>query len=663
MELVIRAGDGVGCSRVEELTLEAPLVLDTDSSAQVLVRVSGAGADGRREVHVYARPGAGTGTATGTGAGTAAGEGWRRHASAVITESAVNSESAESVNGDGAEAGFELGVWPPVGAQAVEVEGFYQKLAETGYGYGPAFQGVKRAWVRGGEVFAEVELGERECVDAARFEVHPALLDAALHAIGLAEQSSGGDAAGEEKITVPFSWKDVRLYAAAARQLRVRLRLAEDGAITVEAADAAGRPVVSIGSLVLRELGEGQLVRASGSSSSLLRMDWVPWSGSRADSAPGEVIVVGPSSGDVVAGVRAAGGAVVGHYSDLSALDAGLAAGEPTTGTVILHLDMGAPTHDEHGELLSRLRVELDRVVEVLRGWLASERSAETRLVLLTTGVVTVGHNADPGTTDPGNTGPGNDGRELVGAAVLGLARSAQAEHPGRFLLADVDGQAASWQALANVLGTGSMPGGVGDEPQILVRQGRVLVPRLTPARPEEDLAVPDGDGAWRLDCPTPGSVEGLALVPEPGADRDLDTGQVRVQVRAAGLNFRDVLNVLGMYPGEAGPLGVEFAGVVSEVGPGVEQLVVGDRVMGLGEGTFGPHVVTDQRLMVKIPEGWSFADAAAVPGAFATAWYGLVDLAGLSRGERVLIHAGAGGVGMAAIQIARHLGAEVFTT
>ena len=136
----------------------------------------------------------------------------------------------------------------------------------------------------------------------------------------------------------------------------------------------------------------------------------------------------------------------------------------------------------------------------------------------------------------------------------------------------------------------------------------------------------------------------------------------MRVAIQAAGLNFRDVLIALGMYPGKA-PLGSEAAGVVAEVGPGVEALEVGDRVLGFMPDCLGSHALTDERLLVRIPDGWSFAQAAAVPTVFLTASFGLIDIASLSRGERVLVHAGAGGVGMAAIQIARHLGAEVFAT
>ena len=166
----------------------------------------------------------------------------------------------------------------------------------------------------------------------------------------------------------------------------------------------------------------------------------------------------------------------------------------------------------------------------------------------------------------------------------------------------------------------------------------------------------------WRVAAGGGGTLEGLGLVAAPEALERLGLDEVRVGVRAAGLNFRDVLIALGMYPGEA-VMGGEGAGVVLEVGPGLRGLCVGDRVMGLLPGGFGPVAVTDHRVVVRVPDGWSFVQAASVPIAFLTAYYGLVDLAGLREGERVLVHAAAGGVGMAAVQLARHLGAEVFAT
>ncbi|WP_019695538.1 type I polyketide synthase, partial [Mycobacterium avium] len=141
----------------------------------------------------------------------------------------------------------------------------------------------------------------------------------------------------------------------------------------------------------------------------------------------------------------------------------------------------------------------------------------------------------------------------------------------------------------------------------------------------------------------------------------ELADGQVRVAVAAVGVNFRDVLVALGMYPG-GGRLGAEGAGVVVEVGPAVTGLAVGDPVMGL-LGVVGSEAVVDQRLLTAVPPGLSLVAAAGVPVVFLTALYGLSVLAGLRPGERVLVHTATGGVGMAAVQLARHYGAEVFAT
>ena len=155
-----------------------------------------------------------------------------------------------------------------------------------------------------------------------------------------------------------------------------------------------------------------------------------------------------------------------------------------------------------------------------------------------------------------------------------------------------------------------------------------------------------------------------LGLV--PAGRRRPRPGEVEIEVRASGLNFRDVMNalgMLGMYPGAAGPLGSECSGVVTAVGEGVEGIVAGDSVMGFAAGSFGRFVVTDARLVVGVPSGLSLEQAATIPVVFLTAWYALHDLAGLKSGERLLVHAAAGGVGMAAVQIAQWKGAEVFGT
>ncbi len=305
-------------------------------------------------------------------------------------------------------------------------------------------------------------------------------------------------------------------------------------------------------------------------------------------------------------------------------------AAEPSRVTVLTGADLASVAGDVPELVVARTGA-VEETLGLLQGWLAREELADARLMVVTRRGVAVGDEA----------------ADLAVAPSWGLVRSAQSEHPGRFLLVDTDdaGDTPDWAALA----------GLG-EPQLAVRDGRALAPRLVPAAP----GAPAG-GAWRLGIERKGSLEDLAVVPSTG-DRPLGTGEVRIAVRAAGLNFRDVLIALGLYPGDA-PLGSEAAGVVVEVGAGVTDLAPGDRVLGVVLDAFGPLAVADRRMVVPMPAGWSFAQAAAVPIVYLTAYYGLVDLAGLGRGERVLVHAAAGGVGMAAVQLARHLGAEVYAT
>ena len=286
----------------------------------------------------------------------------------------------------------------------------------------------------------------------------------------------------------------------------------------------------------------------------------------------------------------------------------------------------------------------MTHVLGIAQAWLGEERLADTRLAIVTRGAVAVGSWERM--------------NGLAASGVWGLVRSVQSEHPGRCLLIDTDELEGSWEAVASILG--SMPP---RESQLAVRAGVAHVPRLTSAGSREVLAAPAGATRWKLASAGGGTLEALALIAEDDAgDESLAPGQVRVAMRAAGLNFRDVLIALGMYPGEA-TLGGEGAGVVLAIGSGVEGIAVGDRVMGVFEEAFGPVAETDWRLLAGMPEGWSFARAASVPSVFLTAYYALVHVARLERGERVLIHAAAGGVGMAAVQIARHLGAEVLAT
>ena len=527
----------------------------------------------------------------------------------------------------------------------------YEGLAAGGYGYGPAFRGLRAAWRRGEEIFAEVALPEEAAGEAGSFGVHPALLDAALHAAGLAGMA--GDAAvsggGPGEVRLPFAWRGVSLYAAGASALRVRL--SRDGAdsLSVVAADGAGVPVVSVGSLVSRPVAAGQLAAGGGAADALFAVEWVPVPvpvPAAGGPAGGRWAVIGAGAAGLAAAGAGAGVEVRG-YPGLGDLAAAVAAGEPVPGVVLASAGGwdgpagGRGVGDAAGAARSLVGVVLGLVQE----WLGAEGLAGSRLVVVTRGAVAAV--------------PGEGVFDLAGAAVWGLVRSVQSEDPGRVVLADLPAGAGGMVG-ADVLGVLATAVGSG-EPELAVRDGQAFGRRLT--RPDAGLLVPPDRGEpWRLDSTERGTLEGLALVGCPQAAAPLGAGQVRVAVRAAGLNFRDVLIALDMYPG-GGVMGGEVAGVVTEVGPGVAGLAAGDRVLGLAGGGFGPVAVADARVLARVPAGWSFARAAAVPVAFTTAWYALTDLAGARPGQRLLVHAAAGGVGMAAVAIGRHLGLEVYGT
>ncbi|WP_189894806.1 type I polyketide synthase, partial [Streptomyces canarius] len=562
LELAAYAGRRTGCPRVAELTLTRPCPLPPTGGLAIQVRV-GPDEDGNRTVSISSRTDGGD---------------WVRNAEGSLSALPPRAVPAPD--------------WPSHGAaSAVDLDGFYDRLADAGYGYGPAFRGLRAAWRRGDDVFAEVALPDTE--ELSGFGVHPALLDAALHAL----------AADAEGVSVPYSWRDVALLPGASRALRVHLAPSGADTVTLRAFDAtSGEPVVSVGSLVIRPLATRP--------HRLHRLSWtpVPLPDRRPDFA-----VVGPDP---------FGLADAGPLPGLDALTA-----VPEAVLVSCDADADDPVQGAYSATA--------RALDLVRAWLADDRFADARLVVVTRNAVSAS---------------GDDVPDPAGAAVWGLLRAAQAEHPDRFLVVDVDGGPESVALVAAAAAT--------PEPQIAIRAGSMFAPRLT--RDGAELTPPDG--TWRLSAAEPGSVDGLRLEPAPEALAPLESGEVRIAVHAAGLNFRDVCITLGQYPGTA-TIGNEGAGVILETGPDVPGLAVGDRVFGLFADAFGPTAVTDHRLVRRMPAAWSFPEAASVPTVFLTAFYGLVDLGRLRPGQSVLIHSAAGGVGMAAVQIARHLGAEVYAT
>ncbi|TDV49773.1 type I polyketide synthase [Actinophytocola oryzae] len=331
----------------------------------------------------------------------------------------------------------DLEAWPPAGAEAVDVAPVYDVLAGRGFAYGPVFQCLTAAWRRGDEVFAEVALPDG--VDVDGYGIHPALLDSAMHAF--AYVASGA----QSGTRLPFAWTGVSLYAVGATASRVRVAPATsgDGAVSIVVADGSGAPVAAVDSLVFRPVDTDQLVAPAVGHDSLLHLDWVP-----ADT-------------DGVAGTE--GWAVLGPhdlgldlpvYPDLDALAGARVA--PTT--VVFDL--------------SREDTPVGTTLTLLRSWLAESALDGSRLVLVTRGAVPVGDEAP----------------DLAAASAWGLTRSAQVEHPGRFVLVDTDDTAdVEPSTVAAAVDSG--------EPQCAIRAGAVFVPRLTPVAGRGTAPEIDPDG------------------------------------------------------------------------------------------------------------------------------------------------------------------------
>ncbi|MFH8791152.1 type I polyketide synthase [Streptomyces sp. NPDC017941] len=412
VDLAVRAADQVGCDVVEELTLEAPLVLPEDGSVRVQVWVGAADESGRRELTFH----------SSAGAADDAGS-WTRHATGVL--------------GAGDRTGeVSLAEWPPAGAEAVDLDGFYDRTAENGFVYGPVFQGLRAVWRKGGEVFAEVALPEGVGTDG--FGLHPALLDAALHATGMLAEA---DAPG----TLPFAWTGVRLHAADATALRVRLAPvaqdeaadADSGLVSLTVADGAGAPVATVGSLTLRPVA-ATLTRQD--RDSLFGVDWVP-----APLPEGDTPTTTWTDLDTLIQPQDTDRTDLTDFADLTNLADFVVVPCPGTSA---------------SDPVSAAHEAAHWALDAVRTWLADERFDTARLAVVTRGAMA--------------TTAEEDVRDLAQAAVWGLVRSAQSENPDRIVLVDLDDEAASLDALPSALATG--------EPQLALRSGEVLVPRLARA-------------------------------------------------------------------------------------------------------------------------------------------------------------------------------------
>ncbi|MGW3891639.1 type I polyketide synthase [Micromonospora chokoriensis] len=441
VEMAAHAADHVGCGQVEELTLEAPLVVPDGVGTRLQVRVGPADADGRRALSVHSRPDRDDDSP------------WTRHAAGTASSTPVTEPDPDET-------------WPPADATPIDVDFLYEFLPQLGYGYGPAFQGLRAAWQRGEETYAEVALAEPTATEAAHYGVHPALLDAATHAMGLATAAEAQQGLSPTQSRMPFSWTGISVHATGAAAARVRITPNGDDGVRIDLADQTGQPVATVGKLVLRPVSVTQL-RQPADEAPLFTVDWTPVEPQIAPTGGRYAVIGAPDP--FVADAAAAVGSLVDDYPDLDALAASGAVPE-------LVFVPAQPGGDAPGPAV-------DAWLALAQRWLADPDFAGARLILLSRGAV--------------EPDPAADAPDLAHAAAWGLIRSAQSEDPDRIVLADVDDSPLSAASLPGVLASG--------EPQLAVRDGRAYAPRLARAAaaptgldidPDGTVLVTGGTGA-----------------------------------------------------------------------------------------------------------------------------------------------------------------------
>ncbi|MBS1694727.1 MAG: type I polyketide synthase [Actinobacteria bacterium] len=582
--------------------------------------------------------------------------GWTTHATATVER-----------------AGAVGRPWPPAAGTApggeLDPAELYRRLRSAGQQHGPAFQGITAVTVTdGGVARAAVALPAPAKLGGRSLMMHPVMVDIALQtlaattmATGLAAQSD--DAADDQTSVLPVRLSGVQVFGdiTAGTTAHATLKPADSPDRFVGQVQLTGADGTVL--LAVDEIEMVVLHTAAGPDDLVSRMfvlDWQPESLPEPRGSVANVLLIAdPESGDALpAAIASALAERDGTATTVSAADPAQwrAALTRTWDAVAVVLPPRAADEQLSGD--AQLHLAQDRTLLIANVVSTLSRAGSRnspRLWILTRGAQQV-ESGEPVT--------------LAQSPLRGIARVLTFEHPelrATILDIDADGTASDAAAAAEVLADA-------DHDEVALRAGERLVHRLVriPTTVTHQLETEtrtttvdvESDTGVRLEIDTAGRLDGVGVHAVKRAP--LAAGEVEVRVTLAGLNFSDVLKAMGVYPGldgRAPVLGAECVGVVGAVGTGVTSVRVGQRVAAFGAGTFASRVVTTEALVAPIPDGLSDADAATFGLAYVTAWYSLREIGRLAPGERVLIHSATGGVGLAAVAIAKLLGARVYTT
>ncbi|MFB1483788.1 SDR family NAD(P)-dependent oxidoreductase [Corallococcus sp. RDP092CA] len=664
VELALAAGAswlGTTHLELEEVSFQKALHLDREVALQLILTPE-SGATASFQVH-SARADAADDAPT-----------WTLHASGRLR--ALHAAAPVSVD----VASWEAGVETPL-----DVDRYYQTCREQGLDYGPGFQALERLARNDVEAVGRLRLPEVLALDAAPYLLHPVLLDACLQVLGapMADRGVHGT-------YLPAGIGRLRFHGRPGSQLVCKARVGR----TEEASPArlvADLHLVAPDGTPIADIERLSIVRVEHDALTPQREETERWlhevrwqekpSEARipAPSAPGRWLLLGGGATglELQRRLEARGESCVqvepgnaeepsgpardridpSRPEDLSRLLAELTAPgrPPLRGVAYLWpVDAGGP----EASAPHPPRTGAEGLLHLVQALVSGTR-APPRLWVVTRG-------AQPVSQPPGALHPHQ-------ATLWGLGRAVATEHPElKCTCVDLEpdtggAREETARALFEALWSPD------EEDQLALRGGRRYVARLVRHR-SDDASEPTtlGGGPVQLRIPRTGALEALRLEPLPR--RAPGPGEVELTVRATGLNFRDVLQALGMVtprsaegrPLTAGELhfGFECSGTVARVGEGVPDLQPGDEVLAAQAiGSLGSFVTVNAAFVARKPAALSLIDAATLPIAFLTAHHGLHGLARLRAGETVLIHAAAGGVGMAAVQLALRAGARVFAT
>ncbi|MBI5722127.1 MAG: SDR family NAD(P)-dependent oxidoreductase [Burkholderiales bacterium] len=648
---------GSALSTIEHVEVGEPMVLRPDEERLMQVLVDGEGAAAATRVRVFSRDAA------------RAESPWTLHASALIGRPQA----------DPAPAAPDLAAARSRCTTAVDIAAFYEQARSRGADFGASFNVMRSAVGGAGEGLGEVEADPSVQAEGERYAFHPALLDACFHASAVAIASLPGAedermylSIGVERIRwgVPPSGRLTSHAAVRAPRTRGDMLL-----IDITIVDAGGATVMQVEGLRCRRASRDMFRQRADAQAA----DWlyaVAWHSQPLAAAEhglqGRWLVLDEGQGRgerVAAEIVRRGGAVTrvvaGGTFDAAApgvveIDPGSPGdhrrlldneGPPLAGIVSLW-PLAVPALRDDEDLPSMIqRMGTEAALLLLQALAA--HGQPTPLCFVTAGTEAV------------------DGSETLcieQAPLAGLARVAALEHPElRVTHVDLDPQSsptssAEARQLADELAEMSAAppaAATGHESRVALRKGVRFVARL--ARQRRHTAPPTDEAPTRLHIQERGTLENLAIA--AAERRPPGPAEIEIRVRASGLNFRDVLSALGLYPGEIERLGSDCAGEIVALGSEVRGFRLGDRVVAMVSGAFASHATTRWEFVAPLPARLDFELGAAIPTAYLTADITLNEIAGMKAGERVLIHSGAGGVGMAAIALARRAGAEIFAT